>query len=374
MSAFTGSTLAGMATMPAWVAWQQENREDGKPTKIPYSPNGRRAKADQPGTWGTRAQAEARAAILPKPFGMGGVGLAFCSSENGMNYGGIDLDSCRDRETGLIEDWATDVINQFGSYTEISPSGTGVKIFFSYATVDLPKLQAEMGTAKFGKQFKRGGGDHPPAIELHIGNRYFCVTDQILTGSIAELRHVETRILIDLIKTVGPTFARSGAKASAKASASSDHSRSAIAFRKGMALRRSGATFEGMVDALLGDPETTDWTKEKGTANNQRELKRIWGAAAADAPHLAARQACFALRDTLAKNNSGAILPTHANLLLILKGDPLLSSIVEFNSFSGLHVLRRPIPVLNEAMPTAPGLYPRPWDGDDVTRLLVDRI
>ena len=60
----------------------------------------------------------------------------------------------------------------------------------------------------------------------------------------------------------------------------SDRSRSAVAFRKGRELRGDGATFEEMVEELLTNPETCDWTREKGHANAQRELRRIWDKAA----------------------------------------------------------------------------------------------
>jgi hypothetical protein len=41
----------------------------------------------------------------------------------------IDQDDCRDPETGEIAEWARAIIDRFNSYTEVSPSGTGVKVF-----------------------------------------------------------------------------------------------------------------------------------------------------------------------------------------------------------------------------------------------------
>jgi hypothetical protein len=61
-----------------------------------------------------------------------------------------------------------------------------------------------------------------------------------------------------------------------------DKSRSAAAFRKGVALRRAGLSFEEMVAALLADRATAEWTRTKGQANGQRELRRIWEAEPAD--------------------------------------------------------------------------------------------
>src|SRR3954470_603862 len=83
-------TLAVLAPLPTWVAWQTEDRKDGKPTKVPYSPFGGKARADALKTWGTRAQAEAQAAKLPKPYGAGGVGIEFYNLDDGRSYGGID--------------------------------------------------------------------------------------------------------------------------------------------------------------------------------------------------------------------------------------------------------------------------------------------
>ncbi len=172
-------TLASLAPLPMWVAWQTQLREksDKRPTKIPYSPAGpdsRKARADDPATWGDRTSAEARASRLPKPFGTGGVGLEFTEIGDGTSIGGVDLDACRDHASGDIEPWAMAVIDSLGSYAEVSPSQTGAKVFFRYAVADLPALRAAIGGTLDGKPrhgvfWKRPGkADHPPAIELHL--------------------------------------------------------------------------------------------------------------------------------------------------------------------------------------------------------------
>jgi hypothetical protein len=290
MAGFSSLTIASLNDTPIWVAWQTENRADGKPTKVPYGPDGRRARADGPATWGKRPQVEAVAARLPKPYGKGGVGIEFPALGDGRSLGGVDLDSCRDPATGAIEPWAHEIAALFNSYTEVSPSGTGAKVFFTYETADLKTLRAAMGT-KHGRAWKRGGGDHPPAIEVHLGNRYFAVTEELLNGFPVELRHVETETLLKLLQVTGPAFVAGGEAPraddrSAKRGKAErmDRSRSALAFAKGRALRRGGATFEEMVEALHADPETAEWTGEKGEANGQRELRRIWDKSDAKGP------------------------------------------------------------------------------------------
>ena len=96
-----------------WVNW----RYDGKDKrKVPYQPNGKPAKSNDPDTWSD----------LESCLEVGkvdGVGFVFAGSD----IWGIDLDCCI-RE-GVIDPWATEILNQFPTYAEISPSGNGIKIF-----------------------------------------------------------------------------------------------------------------------------------------------------------------------------------------------------------------------------------------------------
>ena len=89
--------LVALPPMPRWVAWQAETRKAGRPpTKVPYSPRGGgKAQADNPATWGDRQAAEKRAVVLPKPLGLGGVGIQLGDLGNGRALGGVDLDTCR---------------------------------------------------------------------------------------------------------------------------------------------------------------------------------------------------------------------------------------------------------------------------------------
>lgn len=282
--------FAGLAKRPRWVAWQTEDRK-GKPTKVPYAPGGHRAKADDPCTWGTRAEAEARAACLPKPYGVGGIGLQLGDLGDGRIMGGIDLDTCRDA-AGTIAPWALEVVERFASYAELSPSGTGAKVFFLADRAGLPEL-APLLTPLGAKVFKQAGGEHPPAIEFYLGNRYFAVTGQHLAGTPAELRSVSRDALRWLLEVAGPALANQSSDDSDDEEADAaiarqhkpgrDKSRSALAFRKGAELRREGKSYDQMVEAMRLDPEIADWVAEKGEADGGRELRRIWERAGADA-------------------------------------------------------------------------------------------
>jgi hypothetical protein len=253
-----------LAQDPRWVAWRNEQRGD-KVTKVPYSPVRKgRARADDPATWGNRDQATATCSRIVNGLG-GGIGIELGPCAPDVALGGVDLDTCRTPD-GKLEPWAQQVIDRFLSYAEISPSQTGVKVFFHYAAEELGALRTLLGEQD-GRQFKRrSGGDHPPGIELYVDRRYFAVTQQHLIGTPADLRFVSFETLRWLIEEAGPAFqgGRYG------------KDRSAIAFRKGAALRRQGVSFDQMCDALRRDPETADWVREKGEANGGRELRRIW--------------------------------------------------------------------------------------------------
>ena len=186
------------------------------------------------------------------PYKIGGVGIEFAADDAGRRVGGADLDTCRNPD-GTIAPWAGAVIQRLNTCTEISPSGTGLKTYFTYDAAHLEALR-EIGLIRagaggkpgFGRKFANGGGEHAPAIEVHLGNRFFCVTDQLLDTTPVEFRHVSLDDLIWLLRDCGPEFAAKGRPQQKKANGRDD-TRSGVAFRKGVALRRAGRTFDEMV-------------------------------------------------------------------------------------------------------------------------------
>lgn len=67
-----------LKALTQWVLWRQEIR-DGKPTKVPYQANGRRADATRPETW--TAFSAAVNAYLKKPDQFSGVGFVFSKDD-----------------------------------------------------------------------------------------------------------------------------------------------------------------------------------------------------------------------------------------------------------------------------------------------------
>lgn len=331
MSGLQAVTLHDLAKLPRWVAWQTEDRPKGGPTKVPYNPTGTgKALADKPATWGNLHAAVARAATLPRPHGTGGVGIELGDMGNGTVLGGIDLDSCRD-PTDTLQPWAAAVVDRLGSYAEVSPSGTGCKLFFLAAAADVATLAAvpKLLSPFLARQFKRKGDDHPEAIEFYLGNRYFAVTGEHLAATPAEMRPVPLDALRWVLDVAGPALKgdapkappgqRQGARKTSGGAASGppaqpaiqegpgdppgllgrieakltgsrtlakrwggdwsglrDESGSGRAFALAAALRKAGF---GKADTLAGlrlHPDTREWVTTKGDAADGRELARLW--------------------------------------------------------------------------------------------------
>lgn len=99
--------------------WRREIR-GGKPTKVPYNPlTGERAETNNPATFGSFDLAEER--YTTEDYD--GVGIRV---SNG--FSAVDIDHCV--ENGVLSDLAMSIIGALKSYTEYSPSKTGVRIIF----------------------------------------------------------------------------------------------------------------------------------------------------------------------------------------------------------------------------------------------------
>jgi primase-polymerase (primpol)-like protein len=150
-----------LAERDQWLLWRYEGR-NGRATKVPYSVRGCRANSTEPRDWTsfdaaltTWRQHERRYA---------GVGFVFSRNDP---FAGIDVDDSLDAE-GNIKPWARGLVDRFAdTYTEISPSGSGLKI---WAGGSLPANLAAI---------KIGDGQ----IEIYDHARFFAVTGRVFRGS-----------------------------------------------------------------------------------------------------------------------------------------------------------------------------------------------
>lgn len=132
-----------------WVNWRYEQREEGKkPTKVPYSPRTKFQVSVMDAThWGTFDEA-----MLNVGNGFDGLGFVLTTKDP---YCIVDLDQARDEaEYKLVND----TFMGLRSYTEVSPSGTGLHVV----------MKAETG---------RGRKKHP--IEIYDRGRFITFTGNV---------------------------------------------------------------------------------------------------------------------------------------------------------------------------------------------------
>jgi putative DNA primase/helicase len=171
-------TRAQLAAIPAqlktrrqFVLWYGRDRANhpGKLDKIPVNPYDlEHASTTDALTWGTFDQCVAALetalegwhAADPTGYRGGGIGYVFTTDDP---YVGIDLDGCVNDATWVIEAWAQAYVDKLKSYTEVTPSQTGLHIL---AEGSLPP-----------------GGRRKGAVEMYSEGRFFTLTGWHLDGT-----------------------------------------------------------------------------------------------------------------------------------------------------------------------------------------------
>ena len=169
-----------MLELPRWLVWKRVQRGEGKPTKVPYNARtGRKGDVTDAATWATFSAA--LAAYRQKPGRYAGVGFVL-----GDGISGVDLDACREPETGELAPWALAIVRELAGYVEVSPSGTGVHIIARGA---LPS-----------------GGRRRGPVELYESDRFFTVTGETLADGVSSTG--EARALPDRTDALAVLHAR----------------------------------------------------------------------------------------------------------------------------------------------------------------------
>lgn len=160
-----------------WAPWRAVwNAKRQKYDKVPHradAPNYGISTA-KPEQWATFELALAACQAHPKLFA--GIGYVMTGPHGVI---GTDLDNCVDK--GVVAPWAAEVVAQLASYTEISPSGNGLRIL-SFG--DLPA----------------DWNNHETGIEIYGGNeaRFLTVTGEHLAGTPGDVQVADGAVLQQL--------------------------------------------------------------------------------------------------------------------------------------------------------------------------------
>jgi hypothetical protein len=171
-----------LKAIPRWVGWRFNRKDDGSMGKVPQGATGN-VDPHNPKNQMTFEDAEAfvreRLASGRWPLG-GGIGFVFTDDDD---IGGVDLDGCRDPETGKTAAWANRIIQLFDkAYVEYSPSGTGYHIITRGAPAKLAKTERAVPDEVLDGDFVPEGDGHAPCMEGYVTKRFFTVTGDHATG------------------------------------------------------------------------------------------------------------------------------------------------------------------------------------------------
>jgi hypothetical protein len=173
---FVGANIPDeLRAQSRWAPWRaQWNDKRQKWDKIPCQANGYGLSTAKPERWlGFDA---ALAAFKARPDAFAGIGYVM-TGPHGLV--GTDLDGCVNTD-GTIEPWAAEVVAALDSYTEVSPSGRGLRIF---TTGEVPEDWT----------------NHEIGIEVYAGHepRFLTVTGDVISGH-AEMRQAPADAMAEL--------------------------------------------------------------------------------------------------------------------------------------------------------------------------------
>ena len=189
-------TIQELQQQRRWVLWKLET-VNGKQTKVPYQPNGRKAMANNPTTWSTYAEC---AAVVSQ---FSGVGVTL-----GDGVFGVDIDKCCDAVTGKFTPESREIVMGLDSYGEYSPSGTGCHIF---CLGEMPEKYRGVNTGKKGDSIVRSIPGCKQ-IELKASGFYFTYSARHLSKTPVDLmlRQEQINALCDRVASVSQSKTGTG--------------------------------------------------------------------------------------------------------------------------------------------------------------------
>lgn len=148
--------------LPHWCRWRRGVAPNGRPTKAPERGHST-ANFDHCLPW---------SAVCDEPRNAhGGIGFVMTWTRFTLDPGRLewrtlafDLDACRQPATGVIEPWALAIVRHFASYSEVTPSGTGLRV---WVHVRQDRMPDDLASAKVRVPYAAPEGvDKTPEIQI----------------------------------------------------------------------------------------------------------------------------------------------------------------------------------------------------------------
>jgi hypothetical protein len=345
-----------MTVHKSWVVWAEAPGTSGrKYKKMPQNPMTRSGEDwNNSRNWSHRAVATE---LFERDATLRGIGFAFSVNDP---FTFFDLDGVIIR--GKLLPWAAEFAKTIDSYTEISNSGTGIKII----------VEAKLGDRGNTLMFVDSNGEQHE-VEVYDRNRFFAATGNRLESTPRDIANRQE--LLDTLhppvedQEDGPPIERSTDEYAKSVDAIADEKliSTIIASKGGMKFQRlmngnmkgyaGQFTASGALCRILGfwtraNPERIDriyrqsklydqdWWDEEHTRGKSRAQYVIDSAC-----RKAAAKPMYTPRSTgLITDDNGRVLPILANVITVLRQDPKWDGVIGLNEFSLYAVARKETP------------------------------
>ena len=323
------TALKHFAPQELWVIWRWKKTKKGKWTKPLYQARApkQNAKSNDPSTW-----APFDAALTAYSSGQAdGIGLCLLNT----NLGVFDADDCRNSSNGALEPAAQRLIKRANTYTEITPSGTGLRI---------------IGICHGAKIHRKQSVPNANGMSIESyrkAERYITVTGDALPGTTSQLTDIDALMddVVSKLDVANKKSAKAGQAKSNKRTKALDlddliHNgeqghfggdRSRAVWFVVCAMLRRGDSPQVIVATLLDrNNKISEHIYDQANPNDYA-LKQVTNAASAQ--NWMGRTMD---KGTNAANNLG-------NALLGLREDPELCDVLGFDEMLQMPILMRPL-------------------------------
>jgi putative DNA primase/helicase len=168
-----------------WLVWRLQDSNGRLRCKVPFDAknHSRMASSTDPDTWSDFDTAVNHPIAPDQQYATevnnSGIGLVIAEP-----YIAVDIDKVRDTVTGVVDEWALELLRGLNSYTEYSPSGRGFHIWLR------------------GRPLEGKDGVRTDDLEVYCKKRYFTVTGEHVEGTPLEVRNLDTSEVSKLFTVV----------------------------------------------------------------------------------------------------------------------------------------------------------------------------
>ena len=179
LSLLPDNVPATLRHIDQWVLWKAEPKKDGGISKVPYTVRGVHASSINAQTWSDWGTV--LGAYQEEGADYDGAGFNV-RKENGILP--LDFDHVRDAHSGVIDPVALAAIHRLGTYAEISPSGTGIRV------IGFGALERAITS---------------PRLQGWVTGRYVTITGQRLAGVPEDLAPIDPQVLAEVVALFAAT-------------------------------------------------------------------------------------------------------------------------------------------------------------------------